>query len=281
MIVVRSARRMQALALGWRRRGRSVGLVPTMGALHEGHLSLFRRARRENDVVVASVFVNPAQFGPAEDWARYPRPWARDRRRAAAAGADVLFRPTPAGLYPPGFQTWVEVEGLAKPLCGPSRPGHFRGVATVVAKLFQLALPSRAYFGLKDYQQYLVVRRMARDLHFPVRVVPCPTVREPGGLARSSRNDYLSPPERARARVLRRALQAAGEVIKSSSVVSSTEILRAARALLRREPGLRVEYLSVADPETLRPLSRVRGRALVAAAVRIGRARLIDNVRVG
>lgn len=280
MRIVTSPAAMQRLALGWRRRGVAVGLVPTMGALHGGHLSLIRRARRENKVVVVSVFVNPAQFGPREDLSRYPRPWARDRRLAAAAGVDVVFRPSARSLYPVDHETWVDVEALSRPMEGVFRPGHFRGVATVVAKLFQLTLPARAYFGRKDFQQLRVIQRMVRDLHVPVTVVACPTVREKDGLAMSSRNAYLTPLQRRFAAGIQRALQAAGEVIKSRSSVSSTEALRAARAALRRIPGARVDYLRVADPATLQPLDRVRGRALVAAAVRLGRARLIDNLLI-
>lgn len=271
---------MQRLALGWRRRGVSVGLVPTMGAFHEGHLSLIRRARRENDVAVVSVFVNPAQFGPGEDLSRYPRPWPRDKRLAAAARVDVVFRPPARGLYPADYGTWVDVEALSHPMEGAFRPGHFRGVATVVAKLFQLVLPTRAYFGQKDFQQLRVIQRMVRDLHIPVAVVPCPTVREKDGLAMSSRNAYLTPPQRRFAAGIQLALQAAGEVIKSRSSVSSTAALRKARAVLRRIPGARVDYLRVADPATLQPQAKVRGRVLVAAAVRLGRARLIDNLLV-
>jgi pantoate--beta-alanine ligase len=278
--VVASPAAMQRLALEWRRKGLTVGLVPTMGAFHEGHISLIRRARRENRRAVVSVFVNPAQFGPREDFSRYPRPWAKDRRLAAAAGADVVFRPSARALYPEGYQTWVDVDRLSRPLEGRSRPGHFRGVATVVAKLFQLTLPTRAYFGRKDFQQLRVVERLVRDLHFPVSVVPCPTVRQKDGLALSSRNAYLTPAQRRFAAGIQRALQSAGEVIKSHSAVPSTAALAKARAVLRRIPGARVDYLVAADPATLRPLARIKRRALLAAAVRFGRTRLIDNLLV-
>lgn len=277
MKIVRSPRRMQSLALLWRRRGRRVGFVPTLGALHAGHLSLIRRARRENDILVVSVFVNPAQFGPGEDFTRYPRPWSRDKRLARAAGVDVLFHPSAKDLYPSGFQTWVSVEELSRPLCGPFRPGHFRAVATVVTKLFQLVQPVRAYFGRKDFQQLRVVERLVADLHLPVTIVPCATVRGTDGLALSSRNGLLSPAERRWAGRIPRALQAAAQVVKFHSPVSSSEAVRAARSVLRRIPSARVDYVSVVDPATLRPLPRVRGRALVAAAVRLGRTRLIDN----
>lgn len=268
---------MQSLALEWRRRGKSVGFVPTMGALHAGHLSLIRRARRENDAVVVSVFVNPAQFGPREDLSRYPRPFARDRRLCAAAGVDVLFHPAPEAMYVPGHETWVTVEELSRPLCGAFRPGHFRGVATVVAQLFHIVQPVRAYFGRKDFQQFRVIQRMVRDLHMPVRVVPCPTVREPGGLALSSRNAYLSGADRLTARGVSRALRAMEEVIKSHPRVPAPDALRVARRMLRTIPGARPDYLELVDPDTLKPLRVVDRPALAAAAVRLGKTRLIDN----
>ena len=214
---------MQALADGWRAKRLSVGFVPTMGALHAGHLSLLRRARRENKVLVASVFVNPTQFGPKEDLSRYPRPFKKDAALCRAAGVDVLFHPSPGGLYPPGFGAWVDVPALSATLCGPFRPGHFRGVATVVAKLFNLARPTRAYFGMKDFQQLAVIKRMAKDLDLPVRVVPCPTVREADGLAMSSRNAYLSPAERAAAARVPAALRAAAQVLNRVPALPSRE----------------------------------------------------------
>ncbi len=277
MKIIRSPRKMQALALRWRRRGRSVGLVPTMGALHEGHLSLIRRARRENRIVVVSVFVNPSQFGPKEDFARYPRPFAKDAALCRRAGVDALFAPAPPAMYPPGFQTWISVEKLSRFLCGPFRPGHFRGVATVVAKLLQIVLPDRAYFGQKDFQQLRVVERLVADLNFPVRIVGCPTVRERDGLALSSRNRYLTQARRRLAARIPSALQAAGELVKFRTSVPAARVQGVVRAALRRIPGARVDYVSVADPDTLEPLRRVRGRALVATAVRLGRTRLIDN----
>jgi pantoate--beta-alanine ligase len=250
-----------------------------MGALHEGHLSLVRRARRENRLVVVSVYVNPTQFGPREDFSRYPRPFRRDAELCRRAGVDVIFHP--AALYAPGHDTSVTVEKLSQPLCGAFRPGHFRGVATVVAKLFNLVQPTRAYFGQKDFQQLRVIQRMTEDLNIPVRVVPCPTVREPGGLALSSRNATLSPEEKAAARGVSLALRVSAEVIKSKPVVSSRQVLQPARRALGKIPGARVQYLSVADPRTLEPLSRVRGRALVAVALWLGRTRLIDNILIG
>lgn len=262
---------------GWRRAGRRIGLVPTMGALHEGHLSLIRQARRENDRVVVSIFVNPSQFGPGEDLARYPRPFARDRALCRREGVSVLFAPAPAALYPARYQTWVTVEKLAQPLCGPFRPGHFRGVATVVLKLFNIVQPDRAYFGEKDFQQLRVIQQMAADLNVPVKIVACPTVREPSGLALSSRNAYLSPEERAAAPLLRRALRAAGQVLESRR--NAAHAKRAARNALRRIPGARVQYVEILDPDTL-AVPQNSGPVLLAAAVFVGRTRLIDNLRV-
>ncbi len=271
---------MRRASLEWNRRVRRVGFVPTMGALHRGHVSLIERARRENDVVVASIFVNPVQFGPTEDYAKYPRPLAKDAALCRKAGVDVLFLPSAKEMYPPEHDTWVTVERTSGPLCGEFRPGHFRGVATVVLKLFNLVQPTRAYFGLKDYQQVRVVQRMAADLNLPVKIVPCPTVREADGLALSSRNAYLSPDERRAAARVPAALRAAEQVIKSSSGVSVERVRAAAKAELVRIPGAKVQYIEVVDPETLAPLRRVRGEALVALAVYVGKTRLIDNIVV-
>jgi len=278
--VIASLPAMQGQALRWRRRGRSVGFVPTMGALHDGHLSLVQRARRENDIVVVSIFVNPAQFGPQEDLKKYPRPFKRDAALCRKAGVDVLFHPSPAGMYPPGFQTWVTVQNIAKPLEGEHRPGHFRGVATVVAKLFGIVQPTRAYFGKKDFQQLKVIERMAADLNLPVKIIPCPTVREAGGLARSSRNVYLSLEERLAANGVRAALRAGAELVKSKKPASPTEIERSVRSKLKRIPGARVQYARLVDPQTFGAPKRVKDDALLAAAVYFGRTRLIDNILI-
>ena len=280
MKILASPGSMQRAALGWMSRKISVGFVPTMGALHAGHLALIARARRENEIVVVSIFVNPSQFGPREDYSRYPRPFRRDAELCRKAGADVLFRPSAGSLYPPGYDTWVSVDKLSRALCGPFRPGHFRGVATVVLKLLNLVLPTRAYFGLKDFQQVKVIERMARDLHLPVRIVPCPTIREPDGLALSSRNAYLSPAERSAAVLVPAALRAAAQVIKSGRRSSVERARRAARGLLSRIPGARVQYADVVDPGTLAPLKDVRGRAVAAVALYVGKTRLIDNLIV-
>jgi pantoate--beta-alanine ligase len=262
----------------WRRSGSGdVGLVPTMGALHAGHASLVERARAENARVVASVFVNPTQFGPGEDLACYPRDLDRDRALLEAAGCDFLFAPAPEEIYPQGFETFVEVGSVASSLEGERRPGHFRGVATVVLKLFGICAPTRAYFGCKDAQQLAVIRRMVQDLDVPVEIVGCPTVRESDGLAMSSRNAYLEADERQAAPALYRALSAAREAWTAGE--RGGDALRGRmRAILDAEPRARTDYVSVADPLTLLELPVAVGPALASMAVFIGRARLIDNL---
>lgn len=258
------------------RDGLRVALVPTMGALHDGHLSLIELARRHADRVVASVFVNPVQFDRADDFARYPRDLERDGALLAGAGADVLFAPDVSEIYPAGSQTFVTVEQLAQPLCGAHRPGHFRGVATVVLKLFTVVQPHVAVFGEKDFQQVALIRRMVRDLFLDIDVVGAPIVREADGLAMSSRNRHLTAPERAAALCLSAALDAA-----EAAVVAGTHdpavVLAAANDALAREPLARVDYISLVDPDTLAPVAGVDDRALLALAVWIGSTRLIDN----
>jgi pantoate--beta-alanine ligase len=268
-------------ALAWpRRTGYSIGLVPTMGGLHEGHLSLLRAAAAHCDVVVMSLFVNPAQFGPSEDLERYPRDERRDLELAAQAGADFVYAPPVAEVYPEGFSTHVEVEGLTEVLCGePSRrgPGHFRGVTTVVAKLFNTVQPDVAYFGQKDAQQAAAIQRMVRDLDFPVRVQVLPIVREDDGLAMSSRNAYLDAEERSRAIALSQALRATEEAARSASLAAALEAGRDQLAAAGIEP----EYLEARDPESLEPVAELNGRpVLVAVAAQVGPARLIDNVLI-
>ena len=255
------------------------GLVPTMGALHEGHASLVKRARAECSLVGASIFVNPAQFSPGEDFGKYPRTIERDLELLERLGADVVWTPSPQSMYPDGFQTWVTVEELEKPLEGESRPGHFRGVTTVVAKLLNCFVPDKAYFGQKDAQQVAVIKRMVRDLNFPVEVVVCPTVREPDGLAMSSRNAYLDPVERKAATVLYRALCAAKEKYERGE--RDAEALRTAmRSIIRSEPLAQVQYVSAADPESLGELQMIENSVLLSLSVRIGKARLIDNILI-
>ena len=261
-------------------RSGSVGFVPTMGYLHEGHLALVRRARAENDRIVASIFVNPTQFGPQEDFQSYPRDEARDLQLLAAEGVDAVFLPAADEMYPEGAVTWIEVSGpLTARLEGVARPGHFRGVTTVVAKLFYIVQPQRAYFGQKDAQQLLVVRRMVRDLALPVEVVAVPTVRDSDGLALSSRNVYLPPEERKQALALPRALLRAQERVAAGERDAAS--LREGIEGALREAGLAIDYVSVADAETLEELETVDRPALALAAVRAGQTRLIDNVELG
>jgi pantoate--beta-alanine ligase len=253
------------------------GLVPTMGALHAGHASIIRRARLECDHVGVSIFVNPAQFGQGEDLTKYPRTMKNDLALLESLGVDAVWIPPPEFVYPTGYQTWITVDDVSAPLEGTSRPGHFRGVATVVAKLFNIFVPNRAYFGQKDAQQVAVIRRMAADLNFAADIVVSPTVRETDGLAMSSRNAYLNEDERRAAPALYRALSSAKA--KFESGVRNADVLRAAvLETLSAEPRVSVQYVSVADPDTIAELCEVRGGALLSAAVIIGKTRLIDNV---
>lgn len=258
-----------------------LGLVPTMGFLHDGHLSLVRAARAECASVAASIFVNPTQFGPQEDLAAYPRDLPRDLEMLAAAGTDLVWTPAPEVMYPPGFQTWVNVDEITRPLEGSMRPGHFRGVATVVAKLFNAFTPQRAYFGQKDAQQAAVIRQMARDLNFPIEIVICPIQREPDGLAMSSRNTYLNPAERQAATVLSRALRAAQADFASGE--RQAEALRQRMTeIIQAEPLARLQYVSCADPFSLQELDGpIASQALLSMAVYIGKTRLIDNTLLG
>jgi pantoate--beta-alanine ligase len=253
-----------------------VGLVPTMGYLHEGHLSLVRRARDECASVAASIFVNPTQFSANEDLSKYPRDLKRDLTLLEEAGADLVWTPTPEIMYPPGYQTWVEVEGLTQPLEGAVRPGHFRGVATVVAKLLNVVQPQKAYFGQKDAQQAAVIQRMTRDLDFPIEIVICPTMREKDGLAMSSRNSYLSPEERQAATVLFRALSAAHAAHRRGERKAEAlrQIVREAVAL---EPLAQLQYVSCADFDSLQEVEEIKGKTLLSMAVFMGKTRLIDN----
>ena len=260
---------------------RPLGLVPTMGALHEGHLALVRRARLENATVVASIFVNPTQFGPQEDLSTYPRDMERDLALLEAEGVDLVYAPTPEEVYPPGFDTWIEPGALANRLEGEARPGHFRGVATVVAKLFNVVGPDRAYFGQKDGQQLAVIRQLVRDLNLKVEIVAVPTVRDPDGLALSSRNVYLTLEERKAAPVVYRALSKAQQLWENGER-DAGKLRETARQVLESESLLKgIDYVSVADGATLAELERVEVPAMVSTAVRLGRTRLIDNVVLG
>jgi len=277
MIVVRELGELRAER---RRLPDPLGLVPTMGFLHEGHLSLVRRAKSEGRSVGVSIFVNPSQFGPQEDLAAYPRDLPRDLRLLEGEGVDLVWTPDAATIYPAAFQTWVTVEGVSQGLEGERRPGHFRGVATIVTKLFHAFEPQRAYFGQKDAQQAAVVRRMAADLDFDLEVVVCPTVREADGLALSSRNSYLSSEERRAATVLYRSLQAA-EAAFAAGEREADRLRAILRSTLDQEPQARIQYVSAADPESLVELQGTVIRALLSMAVFIGKTRLIDNVVIG
>ncbi len=258
-----------------------VGLVPTMGYLHEGHLSLVRRARAECDSVVVSIFVNPTQFGPGEDLERYPRDTDRDLRLLEEAGVDVVFMPSVDEMYPPGFEEWVEVTGpLTERLEGAARPGHFRGVTTVVARLFRVVRPDRAYFGQKDAQQLRVIRRMVQQEELPVTIVPMPIVREPDGLAMSSRNVYLSPEERGAALALSGALRHARRLVMEDGVTDATLVKVAVRRILQQQPAVHAEYVSVSDEATLEEVTSIDRPAMVLVAAKVGSTRLIDNVVV-
>jgi pantoate--beta-alanine ligase len=259
--------------------GRSGGFVPTMGALHEGHMALVRAALSECRPVIASIFVNPTQFGPSEDFKKYPRTIEADSKKLEEAGVDYLFAPEPAEIYPPGFRTWVNVEGLSERLEGRVRPGHFRGVTTVVLKLLEIVQPQKAFFGRKDAQQARIIGQMARDLHLDSEIVVCPIVREPDGLAMSSRNAYLNPAERRAATILFRALDAARASIASGER-DALRLMAAMREMLRTEKLAEPDYVELVDAETLEQVTRLRGNCLALLAVRIGAVRLIDNLLI-
>jgi pantoate--beta-alanine ligase len=277
--VLTTAREAAEFAESTRRQGRRLGLVPTMGFLHPGHLSLMAEARARADVVAVTLFVNPTQFGPAEDLSRYPRDFAGDLAKCAAAGVDTVFHPEASEMYPAGHQTSVEVAALSQGLCGARRPGHFRGVATVVTQLFSLFRPHVAVFGEKDYQQLLVVRRLALDLHLGVEVVGMPIFREADGLAMSSRNAYLTPPERRRALALHRGLEAARKRFRDGTLEADT-LLNVVRDALRAE-DVREDYVALVDPNTLEPLRHGTPRARLLVAGYVGATRLIDNAALG
>lgn len=257
--------------------GKTVGLVPTMGALHEGHLSLVRAAKSRCDLVVVSIFVNPLQFGPKEDLAKYPRDFERDRELLEREGVDFVFAPSVEEMYPPGAATYVTVEGLSDKLCGRSRPGHFRGVTTVVSKLFNTVEPDFSFFGQKDAAQSTIIRRMVRDLNIPVQVVVCPIVREPDGLAMSSRNAYLDAEQRQSALVLSRSLQAVQERFNQRER-NVQALIESGKQVFAQEPSVRLDYFEIVDPDTLDPVHDLSRGALVAVAAFVGKARLIDNI---
>ncbi|MEN6526137.1 MAG: pantoate--beta-alanine ligase [Candidatus Polarisedimenticolia bacterium] len=280
MELVRRVHMMREISREARGKGKKIAFVPTMGALHEGHLSLVRRARELGDIVVLSVFVNPKQFGPNEDYAKYPRDLARDADLCLREGVDYVFAPEPEDMYPPSYRTYVEVEGLSTTLEGAARPGHFRGVATVVLKLFNIVRPHFAFFGQKDAQQALLLRRMAKDLCLDVELVVCPIVRHDDGLAMSSRNSYLSPEERVAALALHRALEKARELVEERGERRAAEIESVVRRTIESEPPARLDYVAVVSTDDLERKDVVDGETLVALAAFVGPTRLIDNVIV-
>ena len=277
MKVIKKIREMQRIADGARREGKVIGLVPTMGYFHEGHLSLMREARRESDLLVVSIFVNPTQFGPGEDFESYPRDLKRDLRLAKRMEVDVIFSPDIKEMYPEGFLTYVEVGEIGSILEGTARPGHFRGVATVVAKLFHAIKPHKAYFGQKDFQQTVVIRKMAEDLDMDVKIIVLPTIRERDGLATSSRNVYLKEEERKVAPILYKSLKLAEKLIKEGER-DSKRIMGKMKELIEKEKLIKLEYIAITDPETLKEIKRIKKKTNISLAARIGRARLIDNI---
>ena len=277
MEVVHTIPELRAAVARARQAGKSVGFVPTMGCLHEGHLSLTRRAKQESSFVVVSIFVNPTQFGPNEDFSKYPRTFEDDRRGSEAAGADLIFAPTAADFYPAGASTWVEVEGISDGLCGEFRPGHFRGVATVVAMLFNAVQADVAVFGRKDLQQLAVIRRMVRDLHFPVRIIAHETIREPNGVAMSSRNRFLTAEQLTQATAIPAAMEAA-KALARTGVTDASRLQAAAQAVLSAQPALKPQYCEIVDLETMASVASTAGKSCaIAIACHLGATRLIDN----
>ena len=279
MQTITSADRMTALSRELRRGGKRIGFVPTMGALHEGHLSLVRTARARSDAVVVSIFVNPTQFGPNEDFSKYPRNLEQDSKMLNEEKTGFIFYPTVEEMYSQGATTWVTVEGLSEKLDGRSRPGHFRGVTTVVSKLFNIVQPDIAFFGQKDAAQLAIIRAMVRDLKFDIEIVACPIVREKDGLAMSSRNSYLDPEQRRRALVLYRSLMRIHFLVDRYETRSS-ELIAAGKLVLAEEPAVRLDYLEIVDPDTLDALPSLSKQALIAVAAYVGNTRLIDNILI-
>jgi pantoate--beta-alanine ligase len=279
MQVIETVEEMQSACRDLRRAGRSVGLVPTMGALHDGHISLVRASKLACEATAVSIFVNPTQFGPHEDLAKYPRTFEADCALLEKEDVDLLFAPSVAEMYPAGAATMVEVEGIGDRLDGTSRPGHFRGVATVCAKLFHIAAPAQAFFGQKDAAQLAVLRKMVRDLNFDLKIVGCPIVREPDGLAMSSRNRYLSAEERQQALVIGRALRAASDLVAAGET-SSAKLLASMQAVMSEEPNAKVDYLAAVNPDTLESIEDVSRGGLIAVAAKFGATRLIDNILI-
>jgi len=281
MEIIRVSKIMRDTSLGHILRGKATGFVPTMGALHGGHLSLVKRAKQENDITVVSIFVNPIQFGPSEDFNKYPRDIDGDAEKLQIEGVDIIFMPEISSMYPNGFSTYIEVKKISERLCGAFRPGHFRGVATVVTKLLNIVNPTRAYFGQKDFQQTVIVKQLVKDLDMDVDIVVCPTIRERDGLAKSSRNIYLDKKEREASTVIYKCLAEVSALIKSG-IINANHIKGVMHDILLKEPSVsEIDYAGVYDPATLDELSEIKGDALLAVAVKIGDTRLIDNMLAG
>lgn len=278
MKIIKSSDRMQALSKRLWGERITIGFVPTMGALHRGHLSLIERARKGNDVVVVSIFVNPTQFGPGEDYLRYPRTFEADKKICKSSGVDYVFVPDARDMYGQTHLTYVNVENMSDILCGKFRPGHFKGVATIVAKLFNIVMPTRAYFGSKDYQQLAIIKQMTKDLNFPVNIIACPTVRESSGLALSSRNRYLSPVEHARSAKIAQSLQLSSMLVKNKKFRDSKKIIDSMADIIKTIPGAVIDYICISDTETLQPVLHIKKDVLASIAVRVGKTRLIDNM---
>lgn len=279
MQIIETIAELKSIIKDFKNTGKSIGFVPTMGYLHEGHLSLIQKAKEQNDIVVISIFVNPTQFGKGEDFESYPKNLEKDALLAKEAGADILFHPSVLEMYPTGYKTFVDVESITNALCGKSRPGHFKGVTTVVTKLFNIVTPNRAYFGQKDAQQVAVIEQMVRDLNMDVEIIPCPIIREKDGLAMSSRNVYLSAEERKAALILSRSLFEAKEFIdrgEKNAEVIKTHILN----VIRQEPLAQIDYVEIVNAAALENVTTLEGDILIALAVRFGKARLIDNIRL-
>lgn len=279
MEVAKTIESVRGLVKDARSRNKKIGLVPTMGALHIGHISLVEAAVKDCDFVVVSIFVNPTQFGPGEDFEKYPRPLEADLEICKKTGVDVVFNPAPEQMYPQKNLTWVSVEKLTEPLCGMSRPGHFRGVTTVCTKLFNIIKPDVAYFGQKDAQQAIVIKRMVADLNMPLKIIVCPTVREQSGLAVSSRNQYLSEQQKYDAAYIYKSLQKCREMVEKGRL-DTEKIIAEMQKILRLAPAIEIEYVNIVDAETLENIDKVNGKVLAAIAVRIGGTRLIDNILI-
>lgn len=280
MKILNSIKDVRAEIKQARKNSKSIGLVPTMGYLHEGHLSLVKRAREENNIVIVSIFVNPTQFGPDEDYVAYPRDIERDSRLVEGEGADIVFAPEVNEMYPDGCSTYVEVEGnITKKLCGASRPGHFKGITTIVTKLFNIITPDRAYFGQKDAQQVAVIEKMVKDLCFDIEIVPCPIIREEDGLAKSSRNMYLNEKERKAATILSKALFNVKEIIGKGEI-NPSKIEKFIVDTINTEALTDIDYVEIVNARTLEAIRKIKGDVLIALAVKIGKARLIDNIRL-